>query len=115
MTHCTECKGEVNWVKEGDRWRCYNQDGSDHWDLCSKRKWEQVKATGKRFVNEKLSPWERADGYKDSIHGTKMSRHARAAVGDVKFSGQCKACVPPWEVCATCPDLIRRKPEHVTA
>lgn len=106
MTNCTECGGEVQWLKIKDRWHCHNPGGSDHWDLCSKRKWEQVKATGERFINEKLSPGERADGYRNSIHGTKKSRHAYAPVGKVKLSPDCQQCVPPWEACPTCPDRI---------
>lgn len=84
------------------RWACHNPDGSDHWDLCSKTRWEQVKATGQRFDDKRQS------GYAYSVHGTKLDRISADTIKGKKYkiSGLCKDCVPPWEVCAECPDRI---------
>ena len=94
MTVCKTCNSKVIWVKEGKRLFCRNPDGSDHWDLCSKLKWDQVKATGTRFESKRKS------GYKDSIHGTKFDMlAAHVAVGkDYKPDG-CTCGLPPWELC----------------
>lgn len=108
MTNCTECGGEVEWLKIKGRWHCHNLDGSDHWDLCSKRKWQQVKETGERFENEKPDRHTIVSGYRKSIHGTKLSRDARRPVKGSQYliSGKCKQCMPPWEICGTCPDRL---------
>lgn len=102
MTACKQCGGEVRWVQIDGRWHCHNQDGSDHWDECSKRRWQQVVATGERFVTK------RASGYANSVHGTKYDRISAGVVRGKRYkpSGQCKQCVPPWETCNGCPDQI---------
>lgn len=103
---CKQCGADVVWTKESGRWHCHNPDGSDHWDLCSKRRWRQVKATGERFETERES------GYANSIHGTKLDRLSAKPIrgAGFKLSGECKDCVAPWEVCAAlpngCPDAI---------
>jgi hypothetical protein len=100
---CKQCGGRVEWKKQNDRWICENQDGSDHWDLCSARRWQQVKATGVRFDHELES------GYAGSIHGTKFERKSSGwrRGENFKLSGLCQNCVPPWEDCPNgCPDAF---------
>lgn len=103
MSTCKQCGLEVKWVKNGERFNCLNADGSDHWDLCSLTRWLQVKATGQRFENQRES------GYANSIHGTKLDRlSAKPIPGEhYKPSGDCKNCVPPWELCPDCPDGLQ--------
>lgn len=107
MTNCQDCGLLVQWVRKGRRWHCHNPDGTDHWDLCSKMKWKQVQATGQKFTDQKTDDGL-ISGFANSIHGTKLSRHSKPHKGPSRLTGQCKACVPPWEVCSTCPDLIGR-------
>lgn len=112
MKACKTCGGLVLWVKIQGRWHCHNKDGSDHWDLCSKRKWQQVKETGERFENVKPDRDTIISGYRNSIHGTKLSRDARRAVKGDQYqrSPECKDCAPPWEVCNPCPNNLKELP-----
>jgi len=74
MSACKQCGASVIWKrvtndKGREQWQCFNADGvTVHWDSCSKRRWQQVKATGQRFENEHES------GYAASVHGTKFDR-----------------------------------------
>ena len=100
MTKCKQCGGQIVWTQTEGRWYGRNPDGSDHWDACSKRRWEQVKATGERFEAAEAS------GYARSVHGTKYDRiNAKPIRGEnYQPTGLCRQCVPPWEICAGCPD-----------
>jgi hypothetical protein len=106
-TACKQCGADVIWKKVTNdkgrqQWQCFNADGvTVHWDSCSKRRWQQVKATGERFESTMES------GYANSVHGTKFDRlNAPIARGKIKRSGKCRDCVPPWELCPGCPDSI---------
>jgi hypothetical protein len=105
--NCKQCGDEVIWKRVmlasgRGQWQCFNNDGvTVHWDSCSKRRWQQTKATGERFESASES------GYANSVHGTKFDRLASPVIrGQVKLSGQCRDCVPPWEVCSACPDAF---------
>ena len=102
MSKCKQCGAIVRWIREQGRWRCLNvADAKDHWDQCSRRRWQQVKETGERFETKEAS------GYRNSIHGTKYDRIAAKPIRGALYrepSGKCKDCVPPWEACAECPD-----------
>jgi hypothetical protein len=102
MRACRQCGAEIRWQKQNGRWFCLNQDGTDHWDACSKKRWQQVKATGTRFEKKD------GTGYANSIHGTKfdMKTSGFKRGRDFKVSGLCKSCVPAWEVCGGCPDTL---------
>jgi hypothetical protein len=102
MARCAKCGAEIRWERKNARWFCFNADGSDHWDACSKRRWRQVKATGERFEREDES------GYANSVHGTKfdMKSSGFRRGADYRPSGLCKNCVPPWETCPECPDAL---------
>ena len=100
MTLCKQCGASVSWVMIEARWHCHNADGTDHWDLCSKLRWEQTKATGVRF--DRL----REAGYANSVHGTKFERlNAKIRRGSrYKSDRSCGHCVPAWDVCPNhCP------------
>lgn len=102
---CTKCGASVNWKKVGQRWQCFDPDGAVHWDNCSKRRWAQVKATGKRFETTHES------GYENSIHGTRFDHILARYVTkpDVPIV-DCPNCVPPWEVCPNkCPNALPRR------
>lgn len=100
---CKQCGGEIRWTRENDRWQCYNA-GTDeiHWDTCSRRRWQQTKATGVRFENESQT------GYTRSVHGTKLeSTTGKWITGsDYREDTSCRNCVPPWEVCPGCPNNL---------
>jgi hypothetical protein len=81
-----------------DRWYGQNLDGSDHWDTCSKNKWDQVVATGTPF--EVTTKDGKVEGYTGSVHGTKLKRDERKAiVGKGSAPSLCDCRVPPWEEC----------------
>jgi hypothetical protein len=92
----------VKWLKIEGRWNCHNADGSDHWDLCSKLRWQQTVDTGKRFEG-KDNRKQKITGYKDSIHGTKLdSIESKLTVGkdrskEISHIAGCN--IPPWESC----------------
>ena len=100
MSHpCKTCGAPIKWVKIGERWHCHNPDGTDHWDLCSKRKWDQVVATGRKFAHGNNK------GYADSIHGTKyyMKEGGKTENRNKKLP-RCNCHlpplnIPPWDDC----------------
>jgi hypothetical protein len=117
MSQCAECGAEVDWVQIKGRWYCHNAGTQiDHWDACSKRKWQQVTKTGARFEGKVMRSSDYsavgvADGFAHSIHGTKLSRHAIPSKKGDKFrtSEICKNCIPPWEACGDCPLTIPKE------
>lgn len=109
MSNCKECGGAVKWVQNGRHWQCFNPDGSVHWGLCSKRRWDQTVSTGERFVEKNTSEGI-ASGYQDSIHGTKNETLRGKPIRGKRYKPNpaCKKCVPPWEICPNkCPSEFR--------
>ena len=104
MSVCKQCGYPVIWVKIEGRWHCHNEsDGADHWDLCSKVRWEKTKATGIRFDSKA------AAGYANSVHGTKFERLNAKVKRGSRFKRHilCRECVPAWEDCPNnCPLAI---------
>lgn len=110
MTPCKSCGAPVSWKKIEGRWFCLNADGEDHWDLCSKRKWAQVKATGTRFENVVVQGGKKIiSGYADSIHGTKLDHIECLEMAGASYRPDgCDCGLPPWEICReNCPHAIR--------
>lgn len=81
----------ISWVKESDRWNCYNEDGSIHWDKCNEIRTKQAMREG-RFVKGK--DWE---GYQTS-RGILKTKHVIRSIGEL-YTGSCDCESPPWEVC----------------
>ena len=116
MSICKQCGATVIWKKLPNQqglfvWHCFNLDGTTiHWDSCSKRRWQQVKATGERFEEERRieHPVALVSGYDGSVHGTKLDRIAVKSVRGKHYhpTGQCRDCVPAWEPCLGCPDAF---------
>lgn len=102
MSICKQCGSSVNWVRRSGRTLCLNPDGSDHWDLCSKRRFERIKRAGEHFKTED------AEGYKTPLKKSGvLYMHIRAESKHQSKgrSGECMECTPPWEEpCANCPD-----------
>lgn len=91
MSTCKKCGTQVKWIKK-DRWYCENEDGSDHWDLCSKIRWQQTKETGTRFVEKNES------GYANSIHGTKLDHSCSGWIKGKKYKPPLiETDLPPWD------------------
>lgn len=119
MSVCIACGVEVVWkrVPGSGRKQCFELDGvTVHWDGCSKRRWEQTKATGVRFEGKRDLVGNKVDGYADSVHGTKFShilaKHVTRPVKPIvpcgRDRGECPQ--PPWETCQqACPNAIVRK------
>ena len=111
MNTCEQCGAGVVWVRDiYGRWQCFNAGTDiDHWDSCSKRRWEQTVATGTPFENEKSvdangKPIE-VSGYANSVHGTKLRQidfHKAKAKGFHPFQHQPGCEALPWETC-DCP------------
>ena len=54
MSKCKQCAGDIQWIKVGGRWRCFNAGTTtDHWDTCAKRKWERTVREGTPFKDYK--------------------------------------------------------------
>ena len=100
MTNCKQCGLPIRWVKAAGKWSCHNPDGEDHWDACSKARFDRISATGTAFYDELH------DGYitplkKNGIQFTRIT--AKDATG-LKEVPTCDNCVPPWETCPNgCP------------
>lgn len=116
-TKCRECGLMVIWkyvsgIKgQKDSWQCYNRDGiTVHWDLCSKTRFDAIKKTGEAF------DYGTEKGYYTDLKpsGIQFTFQSSGVVpGSKPFSGQCKNCMPPWEVCEKCPDKLEVKNEHI--
>lgn len=97
MSICQQCGGDVVWTKIDGRWRCFNAGTqTDHWDTCSRRRWQQTVATGERFVSAMNS------GYARSVHGTKFDRISSGVMRGrdyhpIEHTPTCEAA--PWEPC----------------
>ena len=114
MMACKSCGGDVVWKRDGKRWQCFNLDGSVHWDMCSQRRFERIKATGTPF--EDVRDESAVEGYRYQ-HETKGEREqlTRIAARKVRASttlsariAACRQCVPAWELCPNkCPAEIR--------
>ena len=109
-TACKECGESIVWRRDGKNLQCFNaDDGSVHWDRCSKNRWRQTVKTGERFDGVKIANGI-ASGYANSVHGTKFL-HIKAdfVTKSKKKIVDCAQCVPPWEVCPNkCPNAIKR-------
>lgn len=97
MSACRKCGDDINWVQQDGRWRCYNAGTEiDHWDSCSRRRWEQTVATGERFVEKHRS------GYRKSVHGTKIDRMTSGVIRGENYkpvTHQPGCTAAPWEDC----------------
>lgn len=105
MSLCKQCGLEVRWLKIKGRWHCWNAGTeTDHFDLCSKAKFERIKRTGVRFEGK------RQDGYLTVFKpsGVQLTRDAAKPVRGSLYAptGLCRDCVPPWEICEDCPDRL---------
>lgn len=100
MTTCKQCGLEVRWVKIEGKWSCHNADGSDHWDLCSKTRFEKVRSEGKLFQVISGKDNITAEGYRS---GRKtqytMLRPAKSIKGKNYIDPHCDCGIPPWETC----------------
>lgn len=97
---CGKCGGYVEWKRIGDRRYCFNPDGSDHWDTCSKRVFAKIKREGKYVVVR--DGRETAKGYAHPTLGVKfVSREGMIVTGKHHKPTLCQqTCkVPPWLDC----------------
>jgi hypothetical protein len=102
---CKTCGALVDWKREAGKWQCHNAGTTvDHWDACSKNKFDRIKKTGEYFENGTTK------GYITDLKpsGVQYTQQSARVVGDrYKPSGDCADCCPPWEVCSfPCPDAI---------
>lgn len=103
MPTCAQCGLTVRWNRVQGRWQCFNPDGSIHWDLCSKTRFERIKREGEFFDKPA------AAGY---VHPEKLQYtrlNAKPIRGKEFKPDGCDCGRPPWELCdPRCVHAIRR-------
>jgi hypothetical protein len=97
---CRSCDGLVFWRKEKEKWQCYNQDGTTHWDKCSERKTQKFLTEGKRVESNNGQDF----GYKlktKKINKTQMFQitGAKQKAGIHYKKDNCNCGLPPWGLC----------------
>ena len=100
MSTCKKCGSKVVWVLVGGRFTCQNPDGSDHWDMCSKIIFEDVKKQGKHFIE--CRGMEIVHGYRSKKYGEKAYlREGTHTTGKgYKPVAHKEGCnVLPWDDC----------------
>lgn len=105
MSTCKECGAPVKWVHVRRRWQCLNPDGSDHWDRCSQLRFERIKREGKYFETDSGDK-----GYITALKksGVQLVQQSSGVIASSRGAvSACRNCVPPWEVCETCPNALR--------
>ena len=109
---CKQCGAPVRWVRIDGRWHCHNPDGGDHWDLCSKLRFERIKREGEHFAERREYEFVEGYRYKDAEHRmreqlVRIEAKKRPAQKSVLAAIQaCKQCVPPWQECLMCPSQL---------
>lgn len=109
MTKCKQCGAAVEWKRdESGKWMCHNAGTTtDHWDLCSKRRFDRIKETGEYFATEK------SRGYFTDLKASGVQyvmQKSDMVPAKVHKRGHCNDCVPPWEICPKpCPIAIGEK------
>ena len=60
MSVCKQCGLPVHWFKDAKGvWKCHDEGTTtDHWDLCSKTRWERTVREGKPFKDKKGEGYE---------------------------------------------------------
>jgi ribosomal protein S27AE len=93
---CKQCGGPVIWEQQDGRWRCYNPDYTEHWDTCSRNRWNRVAREGKRFERKQATGYvhQKKEKYERISSGIKH--------GDRYQPRPCPHDVPPWEDCDQC-------------
>jgi hypothetical protein len=89
MSECKKCGLEIVWKREGTRWLCYNLDGTEHWDLCSKVRTEKQIATGKFFRDQYGEGYVTAERKMYTLKIAKSKNRVEV----------CFCATPPWELC----------------
>lgn len=113
MSTCGQCGSTVVWLRDGDRKKCENPDGSDHWDRCSQLRFERVKRTGEFFTGTRTNSEEmklHVEGYRSPFK-TQLTliRLDKLIKGKKWKPDGCDCGLPPWELCKPdCQHAIRR-------
>jgi hypothetical protein len=97
----------VRWSKPDGKWECHNPDGSDHWDLCSKTRFERIKREGEHFETAAV------EGYRhpEKVQFVRIS--AKPMRGKQYRESGCDCGLPPWELCKPdCPHGIQLSGEQ---
>ena len=101
MTKCRKCGGEMNWVGDGERRRCLDPNGEEHWDTCAERLFNLIKKTGTYYTHKEGK--ETVHGYESKRFGRKVyMREGTVTIGSsykpTQHEESCNA--DPWENCA---------------
>lgn len=112
---CGQCGLPVIWKRVGAAWKCENPDGSDHWDLCSKTRFEKIRREG-TFFEGKPTGMTRAimprvdyvAGYRHPLKTQFIEITARPVAGKKYRPDACDCGRPPWELCdPQCPHALQ--------
>lgn len=109
MTTCRQCGLTVVWQRQQEktppyreRMFCYNPDGSDHWDLCSKTRTARIVASGEPFQRQRRG--KRETGYTTPLKNSgELLMSVSVPAKGCAPKADCRQCLPPWEICAECP------------
>ena len=95
MSACKQCGLPIRWEKDGERWKCLNPDGSDHWDRCSEERTKRALREG--------TPFE--DRVGDGVVYNEKKRYMHIGCDSIRGPRYrpdgCNCGRPPWELCAT--------------
>lgn len=99
--NCGKCGLPVQWVQIDGRWFCHNAGtDTDHWDVCSQRRYAAIVKTGEFFETAQDA------GYLTELKpsGVQYTMHAsKVIVGkNYKSVPPCPNGCTPWEECFTC-------------
>jgi hypothetical protein len=99
---CRQCGDPIQWTKVDGNWRCFNAGTeTDHWDLCSKRRAENITRTGQAFSEKRGR--DVVTGFRTNLKnsGEMLTRIDGKPIKGKSYvrDDNCKQCVPPWEKC----------------
>ena len=87
--YCSACGGLVKFINR----KPYNEDGSEHWDVCKQRQFEVVKKKGQPYSEENEAGFiYKGKRWPTWIRGPRI-------VGSKYQPDACKCGLPPWEIC----------------
>lgn len=103
MSTCPQCGADVTWAKVGAKKLCLNPDGSDHWGLCSRLRFERVKRAGEYFHGQAHTAQGallHTEGYRAPFKTQLvLIRLDKPVVGKNYRPDGCDCGLPPWDLC----------------
>jgi len=105
-TKCAACGSPITFKRTpAGRWCPCELDGSDHFDKCSRLKFDRLRAEGAHFDRRATDGVNvRETGYSHRELGTKRDGLTGRVRRGAAFNPCPETCsTPPWEPCLACP------------